>query len=152
VTSPDVGAPSHTGLTALVHGAFNKEEIRYLLVAGSTTLCYLGILAVLLATDLPYMIAILIAQAIIISVAFPFYRRLIFRSTGRWQSDLPRFVGVWSGGFIAGIVATPALVELAGQPPFRAQVIAVAVVAVLSYLGHKFISFRRWPAQAIRTK
>jgi putative flippase GtrA len=141
--SLDSDSPSHAGLTALVQKALNEEGIRYLLVAGSTTVCYLGILAALLATGLAYMIAILIAQAIIISLAFPIYRRVIFRSTGRWQSDFPRFVGVWSGGLIAGIIATPALVELADQPPLVAQVIAVAVVAVLSYLGHKFVSFRR---------
>ena len=80
--------------TALVSGPLRHEKIRYVIVAGSTTICYLGILAMLLAAALPYMIAIVISQAIIISVAFPLYRRLIFRSSGRWQSDLPRFVGV----------------------------------------------------------
>lgn len=120
-----------------------REQIRYLVVAGSMTLCYLFILAMLLMTGIHYMIAIAIAQVVVISGAFPTYRRLVFRSKGRWQSDLPRFVGVWSGGFIAGIVATPALVELAGQPPLLAQVIAVAVVAILSFLGHKYVSFRR---------
>lgn len=112
-------------------------------MGGATALGYLGILAALLATGCPYMIAILIDQVITFSVAFPVYRRVIFRSTGRWQSDLARFAGVWSGGFIAGIVATPALVELAGLPPLLAQVIAVAVVAVLTFLGHTFVSFRR---------
>ena len=141
--SRDVATASKSRLIGFVHSALKREEIRYLVVAGSTAACYLGLLAALLATDLPYMIAILIAQVIIFSVAFPVYRRLIFRSTGRWQSDLLRFVGVWSGGFIAGIVATPALVEFAGQPPLLAQVIAVAAVAVMSYLGHKFVSFRR---------
>lgn len=138
-----VDTSSHGWLTPLVYRALDREGIRYFLVAGSTAVCYLGILALLLETGLQYMIAILLSQAIIISGAFPIYRRLIFRSTGRWQCDLPRFVGVWSGGFIAGVVATPALVELADQPPLLAQVIAVPVVAVLSYLGHKFVSFGR---------
>jgi putative flippase GtrA len=138
------GEPRPAGaVNDLVHGALGREEVRYLLVAGSTALGYLIALAALLATGLPYMVAIMIDQAITFSVAFPVYRRVIFRSTGRWQSDLLRFVGVWSGGLIAGIVATPVLVELAGQPPLVAQIIAVAVVAVLTFLGHKFVSFRR---------
>lgn len=111
-------------------------------MAGTTAACYLVIMAALLAADVPYMIAILIDQTIIFSVAFPVYRKLIFRSTGRWQTDLLRFAGVWSGGFVAGIVATPALVELGGQPPLLAQILAVAGVAVLTYLGHRFLSFR----------
>ena len=140
---PDVATPPQTRLTGFVLRAFRQEEIRYLFVAGTTAVSYLVILAALLVTGLPYMIAILIDQVIIFSAAFPVYRKVIFRSTSRWQTDLLRFAGVWSGGFIAGIVATPALVELAGQPPLRAQVIAVAVVAVLTFLGHKFVSFRR---------
>lgn len=128
-------------LGGLVRTALGNEQIRYLLVAGTTTLGYLGLLAGLLATGMPYMYAILIAQAVTISVAFPTYRRLIFRSTSPWRRDLPRFVGVWGGGFVAGVVATPALVELAGIPPLPAQVIAVVVVAVLSYLGHRYVSF-----------
>jgi putative flippase GtrA len=143
LAGPGAKTPPPARLTSLVESALEREEIRYLFVAGSTAVCYLAILAALLASDLPYMIAILITQVIIFSVAFPVYRRLIFRSTGRWQSDLLRFTGVWSGGFIAGIVATPALVEFAGQPPLLAQVIAVAVVALMTYLGHKFVSFRR---------
>jgi putative flippase GtrA len=128
-------------IPSLVRTAAQNEQIRYLAVAGSTTLVYLGLLAALL-TVLPYMLAILVAQAVIISVAFPTYRRLIFRSTRPGRLDLPRLVGVWAGGFLAGVVATPLLVELVGMPPLPAQVLAVVVVAVLSYLGHRFISFR----------
>lgn len=140
---PDVLNPSYVRLTGPVHSALDREEVRYLVVGGATALGYLAILTALLVTNFPYMIAILIDQAITFSVAFPVYRRVIFRSTGRWQSDLVRFAGVWSGGFIAGIVATPALVELAGLPPLLAQIIAVAVVAAMTFLGHKFVSFRR---------
>jgi len=150
--SPVATTPPHARLFGLVNSGLQREEVRYLLVGGMTAVCYLGILAALLAASLPYMIAILIDQAIVFSVAFPVYRRVIFRSRGRWQSDLLRFAGVWSGGFIAGIVATPALVELAGLPPLVAQVIAVAVVAVLTYLGHKFVSFRREPGHPSRTE
>src|ERR1035437_48524 len=77
VVRPDVVASSSGGLAGLVNTALRREQIRYPVVAGSTSACYLGILAVLLATGLPYMIAILTAQAIIIAVAFPVYRRLI---------------------------------------------------------------------------
>jgi putative flippase GtrA len=143
VPGSGVAATSRARLTDLARCALGQEEVRYLVVAGTTAAGYLAILATLLATGLPYMVAILTDQVITFSVAFPVYRSVIFRSTRRWQSDLARFAGVWSGGFVAGIVATPALVELAGLAPLLAQVIAVAVVAVLTFLGHKFVSFRR---------
>jgi len=129
-------------LGSLVEWARGREEIRYLVVAGCTSLGYLGLVAALLGVFRWYMVAIVVAQVITIAIAFPVYRKLIFRSTGPWRADLPRFVGVWTGGFLAGIVATPLLVELTTLRPLVAQVIAVATVAVLSYAGHHFISFR----------
>ncbi|MGP7960245.1 GtrA family protein [Sanguibacter sp. A247] len=121
--------------------------MRYLLVAGTTSLVYIGVLALLLTTRLHYFVAILTAQVIIVSIAFPAYRTLIFRSEGPWFPDFIRFLGVWSSGAVAGIVATPALVEIVGWHPLVAQVVAIVVVAVLSYLGHRFVSFRhRSPA------
>jgi|SRR5665647_266804 len=145
-TGPELSGPpvrARQRAADLVTWGLASEKVRYLVVAGTTTLVYLGLFAALLHTGLPYMVAILIAHAVMVSLAFPVYRRLIFRSTRPWQRDLPRFVSVWAGGFVAGVIGTPALVELAGIPPLPAQVIAVAVVAVASYLGHKFFSFRR---------
>ena len=141
--TPGVAVSRYARVSDLVRIAFAQEEVRYLFVAGTTALCYLGILAAILATGTPYMIAIVIDQVIIFSVAFPVYRRLIFRSTGPWKPDLARFAGVWSAGLVAAFIGTPALVELGGLPPLLAQVIAVAAVAVLTFLGHKFVSFRR---------
>lgn len=119
------------------------EQVRYLVVAGTTSLVYLGLLAALLTTSLHYFVAILVAQVLIVTAAFPAYRTLIFRSEGPWIPDLLRFLGVWTSGAAAGIVATPALVELLGWHPLVAQCVAIVVVAILSYLGHRFISFRR---------
>src|SRR5690554_4113360 len=128
-----------------VRRLLEAEQVRYLLVAGTTTLCYLGMLALLLQTPLHYVIAILIAQAVIIVSAFPAYRSIVFRSQGRVAADFVRFLGVWSSGMIAGLIATPALVELAGWPPLLAQVVAIVVIAVATYLAHRFISFRHRP-------
>jgi putative flippase GtrA len=118
------------------------EQGRYLAVAGTVSVGYLALLAVLLSTGLPYMIAITIAQAVAISCAFPAYRVLVFRSTAPWRSEVGRFVSVWAGGAVAGFVVTPIVVELSPVPPLAAQVAAVVVVAVASYLGHRYVSFR----------
>ncbi len=125
-------------LDRLVH----VEQVRYLLVAGTTSLFYLSLVAAGLALGLHYMVAIAAAQVITITGAFPAYRTLVFASRGDWRGDLARFLSVWSSGMVAGFVATPALVELAGIAPLPAQVVAIAVVAVGSYLGHRYVSFR----------
>ncbi|GAA5159992.1 hypothetical protein GCM10011366_20670 [Ornithinimicrobium tianjinense] len=116
--------------------------MRYLLVAGTTSVFYLGLVAAGLGLGLHYLVAIALAHAVAMTCAFPAYRSLVFESRGRWPSDLWRFVSVWSSGMVAGFVGTPFLVEVVGMQPFPAQVLAIAVIAVGSYLGHRFFSFR----------
>lgn len=133
--------PTGPGRPGLVRRALARHELRYLVVAGTTTLFYLGLVGGGLLLDLPYMLAIACAHAVTICVAFPAYRHLVFRSRRAWPADLWRFLSVWSGGMVAGFVATPLLVEVVGMAPFVAQVLAIVVVAVSSYLAHRFWSF-----------
>lgn len=119
-----------------------RQSWRYLLVAGLTALGYLGLLALGLWAGLHYFVAILIAQAVTIVCAFPFYRQFVFESgSGVWP-DFVRFLTVWTAGAVSGVVVTPLLVELADWHPLLAQVVAIAVVSVGSFLAHRFFTFR----------
>ena len=118
------------------------RALRYLVSAGSVALLYLGLLAVGLWIGWHYLFAILVAQLITIAVAFPVYRTFVFQSRGPVLKDFLRFLSVWATGAVAGVVVTPALVELAHLHPLVAQVIAVVVVSVGSFLAHRLFSFR----------
>jgi putative flippase GtrA len=120
----------------------SRQGFRYLLVAGTTALFYLGLIAGGIALGINYFVAILCAQAITICCAFPFYRRFVFESHGRIRVDFVRFLVVWSSGAIAGIVVTPFLVSVLGWQPLVAQVLAIGVVSIFSFLGHRYFSFR----------
>ncbi len=122
--------------------AWAWQIVRYYSVAGVTALFYLAVLAAALLGPWHYMIAILIAQAVTIVGAFPVHRRWVFRSTGPWLPDLVRFLSVWASGAIAGIILTPILVETTPLGPFIAQVIAIVVVSIVSFIAHRFFSFR----------
>jgi putative flippase GtrA len=100
------------------------------------------------------MIAILVAQIITIMAAFPVYRTLVFESRGSVRGDFVRFLSVWSSGAFAGVVATPLLVEVFGMHPLAAQVVAIVVIAVASYLGHRFFTFgtRRESTEATESR
>lgn len=130
-------------LLSRLTGLLRHHQVRYLLVAGCTSLGYLALVAIgyqLLGWH--YMVAILVAQVITICTAFWFYRGFVFNSKGTIWVDFVRFLSVWSTGAIAGIVGTPFLVEVFGMHPLVAQVLAIIIVAVGSYLGHTFFSFR----------
>jgi putative flippase GtrA len=123
------------------------QALRYLLVAGTTSLVYLGLFAGGLALGLWYIVAILCAQVIVIFGAFPFYRRFVFQSRSNIRLDFLRFLTVWVSGAIAGLIVTPLLVELLHWQPFFSQVLAIAVVSILSFLSHRYFSFRTKPDQ-----
>lgn len=125
-----------------VRSLWSRHEIRYLVVAGCTSVGYLVLVTLGLAVGWHYMVAILVAQVITIAAAFPAYRGLVFESRGAVWGDFVRFLSVWSSGAIAGVVATPFLVEVFGMHPLVAQVLAIVVIAVASYLGHRYFSFR----------
>lgn len=125
-----------------VRSLWSRHQIRYLVVAGCTSLGYLLLVTLGLAAGWHYMVAILVAQIITIGCAFPAYRRLVFESQGPVAKDFARFLSVWSSGAVAGVLATPFLVEVFGMHPLVAQVIAIVVISVASYLGHRFFSFR----------
>lgn len=130
--------PSHT---ARLRGSI-FQLVRYFGVAGSLALFYLAAYALGLALGWHYFVAILVAQVVAIMVAFPVYRVFVFRSKGPIAIDFVRFLSVWATGAIAGIIVTPLLVELIGIDPLWAQIVAVLLVSVGSFLAHRFFSFR----------
>ncbi|WP_166879362.1 MULTISPECIES: GtrA family protein [unclassified Salinibacterium] len=118
------------------------QGLKYLVVASLTSLFYLGVMSLGLLIGWHYFIAIVIAQAVTIAGAFPAYRRFVFQSTGPIGRDFVRFLSVWLTGMIAGLVLTPLMVELVGMHPLVAQVIAIAVVSIGSFLAHRYFSFK----------
>jgi len=120
-----------------------RQSLRYVVVAGTVALLYVGLMAAGVECGLHYMFAVLVAQGTTIMVAFPVYRVIVFRSGGDVRHDFARFLTVWSSGAIAGFVATPFLVEVLGMDPVGAQILAIVVVSVLSFLAHRYFSFSR---------
>lgn len=121
----------------------SRQPVRYLIVAGCTSLGYLGLLAAGLALGWFYILAILAAQAVTIACAFPIYRKFVFGVTSsRVWVDFVRFLTVWGAGAVAGLIVTPALVEILKWNPFASQVVAIALVSCLSFLGHRYFSFK----------
>lgn len=118
---------------------------RYLIVGSLTVALYLGIFSTFLAVGLHYMGAVAIAQAIIIPIAFIAYRRWVFGRGTSVAADFLRFLGVWSGGMIAGFILTPLLVESTPVHPLAAQVLAIGVVTAANFVVHKWWTFRPRP-------
>jgi hypothetical protein len=139
-----VSAPTRLRPRTLLSAFLADERGRYLLAGSACALLYLTVFASGLAAwpSVGYLWIVGLAQVVTISVAFPVYHRFVFRSQGPVLGDFLRFLSVWSGGLLASTVGLPFLVEVFGVSPLAGQVAAVVIVAVLSYLGHRFVSFR----------
>lgn len=128
------------------------HRVRFLLVGGFNTALgyalyagfyYLGLRNV----PLGYVWSLVLSYAISIVVAFILYRRFVFRVTGRVVRDFIGFLGVNAIAIILNFVTLPVLVEFAGIPPLIAQALILVATVLISYFGHREVSFRRPKAE-----
>ena len=124
------------------------ERVRFLLIGGFNTVFGYALFVLfqfLWGDTAGYLVSLYVSYVISILVAFVLHRRFTFqvRGTANIWTDFVRFVGVYLVALAINTIALPLLVEVAGLDPLIAQAIVVVVTTVLSYVGHKFFSFRR---------
>lgn len=85
---------------------------------------------------------VVVSYAIAIQIAFVLHRRFVFRVEGHLWRDLLRFQTVYLVSLGINLVTLPILVSL-GMPRILAQALIIVVTTVLSYVGHRYFSFRR---------
>jgi putative flippase GtrA len=138
-----------------IRALLRDERVAFLLVGGFNTAFAFLLFAVLAATagraldraGLPVLgslVPLAGSYAVAVLVAFALYRRLVFRVRGHVLRDLARFVSVYAVSITLNAVSLPLLVAL-GVPRLVAQALIVVVITVISYVGHRWFSFRRPP-------
>ena len=70
------------------------------------------------------------------------FKLLVFRTKGHWLREYARMYVTYTGTFIVESVMVQAISAVAGWSLFWARVPTLVVVTVLSYLGHKYFTFR----------
>lgn len=134
--------------------------MRYILVGGFNTVFGYGVFASLnwlfrgLGTY-SYLYAAVLANVIVISVAFLGYKWFVFRTRGNYLVEYIRCFGVYGGSALISLAGLPILIPILRRSlhrPERAPYIAGALLTVItvlfSFLGHKKISFRPGQAEA----
>ena len=141
-----------TGLSdRLVLGRFARfslryrEQILYLVVGGWNTLFGYGVWAMmqfLLQDYLYYLVILVISWPFAVTNAYFCYRHFVFHSKNKVWRELPRFSLVYVITLVAGLVMLPILVHTLPYNLYVIQALFTVVVVVLSYLSHKYFSFR----------
>ncbi|MGQ4616970.1 GtrA family protein [Nocardia sp. R7R-8] len=127
---------------------FRRQEVAFALVGACNTLLGIALTVVWLAVlgdAWPPAVAVVLAYAVGIVVAFVLHRTLVFRVRGRVLRDFAGFVVVNSGGLLMNTVLLSLAVAVLHLPRIPSAVVVMGLVAVASFFGHRYISFRRKP-------
>jgi len=139
-----------------------EEPLRFLIVGAVNTAFNYGLFALLLwllepvishlapspvsvlhlAGTHPYAVIQWIAWALSVPVSTYTMKRFVFKKGGSYPAQVLRAYGVY---LPAQLIASGVLifcVQGLGFPPLLGQLIAVCFSTVVSYLGHKFFTFR----------
>ena len=132
----------------LVRRTLADTRVRFLMVGGTNTLVGYSVFAalyylVLHQVPFGYLLSLLLSYVVSIPLAFLLYRRFVFVVTGSVARDFIAFVGVNASSVALNAVLLWLLVEVALAPPLLAQALALVVTTIMSYVGHRFVSFRR---------
>lgn len=122
-----------------------REQILYLVVGVWNTLFGYAVWALLyylLRAHLHYLVIQVISWPAAVANAYIGFRWVVFRSKGSIWGELPRFSLVYLVGLALSLMVLPILVRTLPLNLYVIQAMFTAAVVVLTYLGHKYFSFR----------
>ena len=134
------------GVRGLVAALLRDQRVRFLMVGGTNTvvgfLLY-SILWLTLGHVITYFGALYGSYALASVLAFFLYRRFVFHVSGNAWAMFLRFQSVYIVSLAINTLALPLLIEVLHWNPLVAQFAITLVTTMVSYIGHKFFSFRR---------
>jgi putative flippase GtrA len=85
-----------------------------------------------------------IASAVInITFSFVTHKVYVFRTRGNWVRAYMRYYAVYAIPFFLGLTAFTLFVDVVHVNAYVAQALIIFVNTVISYVGHKYFSFRK---------
>lgn len=132
-----------TKLTKTING----EKIRFLIIGAINTVLGTAIYSILLLNlnkfEYGYMAALILSQIISLFFGFYLHRKFTFKVKGNLIIDFTRFSMVSALSYAINIIILPILVSIGHWNPFYAQISILIITTLISFIGHKFFSFRR---------
>jgi len=143
-----------TWIVSTVKRLLRDERVRFLLVGGiNTAVGYLLFVLIefLVGQHSSYFISLYGSYILAVTIAFVLHRTVTFKvhGTGNVFIDFLRYQTVSVVALAVNSLALPLLVEVVGIVPNIAQLMIVVLTTIISYVGHKFFSFRRAPSDTL---
>jgi putative flippase GtrA len=131
----------------------NDTKVRFLVIGAWNTLFGYLVFWVLYeifvrlfeARYAAYTSAQVVGWVISVMNAYVLHKFVTFRSSARGKaalSEFLRFMQTYVAMFLLGLALLPFLVEIVGLDPRVAALVATAIGVVISYVGHRYRTFR----------
>ncbi|MGW4245656.1 GtrA family protein [Nocardia sp. NPDC004722] len=148
--APSTAHPEPTAPAGPLLRLVRRQEVAFALVGGFNTLmgmvltiAWLSILGDMVSKDVAAALSVALAYAVGMVIAFVMHRTLVFRVRGHIVRDFLAFVGVNLVGMVLNMILLQLSVSLLHAPAKPAAVVVMGLVAVVTFFGHRHISFRR---------
>lgn len=122
-----------------------SQEIRFILVGGWNTLFSLALFIFLytyLQDYLHYMIIAVICHILSVIQSFVTLKYFVFRTKGNLLQEYIRINITYAGALLCSLVLLYVFCDIYNLDPRLATFINAIIIASLSYLLHKFFTFR----------
>jgi len=132
-------------ITALLRPAYNSKPLRFLVTGGwNTAFSYisLALLYYLLSDKIHYIIILAFSGVINISNAYICHKFFVFKTKGNYLKEYLRYYVVYSVPLAMGFIFFPVSIEILKINFYAAQALLTLITVIISYFGHKHISFR----------
>jgi putative flippase GtrA len=124
----------------------HRERIMFLVVGGWNTFLGYGLFAGLyffLQARTPLAVIIVISYVLATANNYVCYKLFVFRTKGNVLREYAKFTTVYLPVFAANLVVLPIALRALPLNAYAIQALFTVLVVVVSYVGHKYFTFRR---------
>lgn len=121
---------------------FSYRWIRFLFVGGINTIIGYGSYALLIFLKTNYLLATTLSTIIGVINSYVWNRKFTFKSNKSIKKEIPKFASVYLISYCAGMIIIYTLVSKLNMNQYLAGLLNLVSTTLISWFGHKYISFR----------
>jgi len=129
-------------MRGFINNLFEDKKVRFLFVGVLNTIFGYAVYALFIYLKMHYFLAQLLSSVLAITHSYLWNKYFTFRSPGRSASEIIRFVSVYAVSYLLNMGILFVSIEFFKWNAYFAGFICLFVTTVISYVGHKNISFR----------
>jgi putative flippase GtrA len=130
-------------MKGFINNLFEDKKVRFLFVGILNTIFGYAVYAFFIYLKIHYFLAQLLSSILAIAHSYLWNKYFTFRSPDRSASEVIRFVSVYAVSYLLNMGILFVSIDFFKWNAYLAGFICLLVTTVISYIGHKNISFRR---------